>query len=158
VTAGRGNLERATRRGLAAHVGQVEPGVRELGLELSARHARQLALGEQVRHEHGQRLRLKHGDSGGQAGLRGVAGGHHRTADAASPRAVELRQKPAHRAQAAIERELADQQDAFQRVRRHDANCPENAHRDRQVQRGAALAHICWRQVDGDGVLVQQHT
>ena len=103
VPARRCDLERAPRRGLAAHVRQVEVARRKFRLELGAYDFGQSAFAQQVRDQHRQRLSPKDRDARGQAGLGGIAGGHDRERQPARPRAIELRQNPAHRPQTAVE-------------------------------------------------------
>ena len=42
-------------------------------------------------------------------------------------------------------------------MRRDHTDRPQNPNRNRQVERGAALAHVRRRQIHGDRVLVEQH-
>ncbi len=95
-----------------------------------------------MRDQHGERIGLQHGKARGQARLRGIAPRHHGAAEAASPSAIQLRQQASHWPQAAVERELADQQEPLQRVRRHDADCTQNRDGDREIERRAPFAYI----------------
>ncbi len=54
---------------------------------------------------------------------------------------------PRTRTQTAVERQLAHEQHALQRLRRDDADRTQNPDRDRQIQRGSALAHVGRRQI-----------
>ena len=155
VTAGRGNLERAAREQLAGDVRQViaRHGVNHRGLARARRRTRILRAERLRRFEQRANGIEVHGiDNRGlrQIGRREEQGG----------RCCVLgrrgnRQNAAHGRHTAIERHAAghDRAVAKRPVRysmRQHAPGRENPERDRQVKRGADLAHIGRRQADGD--------
>jgi hypothetical protein len=151
MAAGRGDLERAPGRGLAADVGEVEPvvsgrrggrgGARpRLGGLLQAGHR----VGERADGHDVQRI-----DDRRLAGVRlGQQHGGH--ALAAQPDGH--REHAARRQDLAVERQLADHRDPRPPGPRRHARRGEDAERDRQVERRAGLAHVGRRQVDRDAM------
>ena len=80
------------------------------------------------------------------------AAGTSSGAEALAPRVQRDREHPAHRAHAAVERQLAHQERAIESARLHEAGGAEDAHRHRQIEGRALLAQVRRRQVHGDPV------
>ena len=81
--------------------------------------------------------------------LGGVGRRKHDLAEPRVARGQSEAQGPAHGSDLAAEAELADE-DASGDLGRTGATQPEESHRDRKVERGAALAEVGRSQVDGD--------
>ena len=143
------DLERAPRRGLTAHVGQVDrgragrrlgPGAVRLGDALASRqldHRRQIAHPVHVEARHEGRLV-------------GVLGGHHDRVRSAPARAQRVRQRPRNRSQRPVEAQLPDQHEVVEPTRGPRELRADRGDRDGEVVRCALLAQIRGREVDRD--------
>ncbi len=60
------------------------------------------------------------------------------------------RQSPAHRRDAAVERQLTDENTSGDLLVAQELRSVKNAERDRKIKSRSLLLHIGWREVDGD--------
>ena len=154
MSAGRGNLERAARRGLAAHVGQVverglgarRPGASVRDGQLRLRRA---ARSRSSASEPTVRTSTPSTSAASAALARGDDGALH----AARPRAEELREHAAQRLHRALERQLADEEHALERLARRRAERAQRGRGDGEVEPAAGLLHVGRREVDDDAAL-----
>ena len=148
VTAGRGDLERPLGGLLALDLGKLGI-VGRLLAQLRHRRAQHLAAvavvdqGEQAR---GRQDLDVAAEPGGLAAARRRAD----QAEAVARGRERCRQDAAHRADRAIERQLAQRQIAPRRIRRDRTDRDQHRERDRQVEVAALLEQVGRRQVDGD--------
>ena len=153
VAARGGDLQRAPRDLLPAHVGQVRR--RRPATAGAAVAARPPAAASQGSPRSSATSALRFGGACTSwppttAASPALSGG---TTSRRTPRAARPggdRQHAAHRPQRAVERQLADEQRAVERRRVDDARRRQHADRNRHVERGAVLAQVGGRQVDGD--------
>ncbi len=151
MRAGRGDLERASRVRLAAHVGEV--GCVRIGNIVRCRRLRcgKLAASAQdMRAERRAANRRRARRHRGRAPLR-------RRCRAARRRGVQPRvahqhgrQHAVHGAQLARKRELADELVIGERIARNAAVRGEDAERDRKVEAAAVLGQVRRREIHGD--------
>ena len=142
-----GDLERAPRTLLAAHV-------LEVGRRRQLERARRqdgvgLEIAAQVRDGVGE---VPEGDrlDAGERRLRRGLGGTEDALETHAPRPLGDREHAADAAQPSVERELADRGVTVELVVRHLARRGQDRERDREVVAGALLAKPRGREVDGD--------
>ena len=153
VRTGGGDLEGALGVRVAPHVGEIEAVALALPTGPTGAEGRaDVPLAIQVLHRVVQGGDGNDVDAFHHAGLRGIRGGHENGREALPPRVQGHRQHAAHRAHAAVERQLAHHERALQPAGLDQPGGAEDADRDRQVEGGAFLADIGGRQVDGDAV------
>ncbi len=94
-----------------------------------------------------------HLDPRRERGLSAVRRRHDRLGEPAVPRRAQLREHSAHRAHLAGQRELPQHQRRRELVRLHSLEAGEECDCDRQVERGAGLAEITWREIEHEVLL-----
>ena len=137
VAAHGGDLQRAPRLQLAAHVAQVGA-VMDAAIGGRARRRGQILRAAQPAADLGQGVGHAHVHFRHQRGLGGVRARHHHAAPA-RPRAQQRRQHAGNAAQRAAERQLAEEFAVVQLLARHLATGGEDAQRDRQVEAATVL-------------------
>ncbi len=112
VPARGGHFERALGGGLPAHVAEVQAGRVSGSAAAGAPRCdrRELLRLVEQRHHFGQVLHPEHAHAFHHRRLGRVLGRHHEVGDPRSPRADGHRERAAHRADAAVERQLAREQ------------------------------------------------
>ena len=150
VRTGRGHFERALRHGLSADVAEIRRHSRFFRRRRRAVRpgGRELLRPREQRHHFRQVAHAIHADAFHHRGLGRILRRHDQVGDAHIARADGDRQRPAHRANRAIERQFSDQQVPIQAL--HRTHRPQNPQRHRQVEAGPFLAHVGGRQVDGE--------
>ncbi len=152
VPAGGGDLERSLGVGVAAHVREVGSIAREGGIDGGRRGRGDLALAVQVldrvvQAAEGHRVHRVHG-----GGLGGAGGGHEQGPEPVGPAVECHRQHTSHRAQGAVEGQLAERHRPLEPPGLDDVGSGEDAEGHRQVEGGALLAKVGWREADRDAV------
>src|ERR1019366_8237062 len=89
-------------------------------------------------------------DAFNHSGLARVGGGNHQVSDAGGPGGHGDGQHSLHRPQAAVEAQLADQQEVGDVLDVERAVGSENSDGDGQIEAGASLLDVGRGQVDGD--------
>jgi len=140
VATGRGDLHGGATRHLPGDVEHVEPGGR-LPLVVRRRRARHLVVGLPTEHREqvAQAGDTPHLHARDQPRLGEVGGGHDDPREAGPRRGKHRRERTAHRADPAIEAELAEQHPAQQGVGRHHTTRGQHGRREREVEAAAAL-------------------
>jgi hypothetical protein len=150
VAARRGDLQRAPRGALPAHVGEVRPGTGALvGRRGHGDRRARLVAGEE-RDDVVDAARGADLDAFDQGGLGGVFGGDHDPGAAGGECGLGGGQRAAHRSDLAGERELAEEQGAVDGGGRHGAGGGEQADGDREVEAGPVLLPVGRREVHRD--------
>jgi ADP-ribose pyrophosphatase len=149
VTPRRGELERASRPLLAAHVCQVGRARDGPVLPRGLGTGRRPPLAPQVRHRLGE---MSKGDrlDAGERNLEPGLGRAEESREAGATGALRRRERTAHWAQPAVEGELADRGVPREPVGRDLTRGGEHCERDRQVEPRSLLAELGRGQVDGD--------
>jgi hypothetical protein len=149
VTAGDGDLDGGAREGLAADLGHVDR-CRERHARRTEESGAQRALAAQRGDDLAQIVDRLHGDVVDDLGLGGAGRGDHDAAQPGGAREHRGGEHAAHRAHRAVEAELAEHEQAGERVDGDDALGDEHRERDRQVEAAAGLAQVGGREVDRD--------
>ena len=146
MRAGGGDLQGALGGGLPADVGEVGAHGRLGGWRSRRRRGQRRGALEMV-DAGAQRGRAHHLEALDQAGLGGVALGHHQPPHPRGAQAPGHGKDPGHRAQRAVERELTEQR----RAREAEAAPLAGEHRggDGEVEAGALLGQLRGGEVDG---------
>jgi hypothetical protein len=147
VTAGRGDLERALRLVLAAYVGEI--GHRRADLRARGLELRQRRVAREVRAHVEQRARRMHRGVGHQRRLRGARMGQHERA-AVVARREHHRERAAHGAQLAGERELAGELVTVERRRGEPGRSRPGCRRRSAGRSGRFLRQVGGREIDGN--------
>ena len=157
MAAGCGNLQRALRAALAAHISKVDMESLLLGEQLARFHAERHRLDpacgmlmEQLANAV-QRLRGIHADPVNDRCLAGICLRHDQRLNAAFAGEHRNRQHSRYRPQQPIKAELANQQDFSKRLDLHGARSMKNADGNREVETGSFLFQIGRSQIDRDG-------
>jgi hypothetical protein len=154
VAPGRGDLQGALRALLALDVLQIRQAVVE-GRDGGLRPRHDLYAFEVVR-ELDQRARREHLDVAGRPGGLGAAGIGADEPVPALVRGDRRRQHARDRGDRAVERKLAQDREALERIGRDRADRRHHAERDRQIVMRALLGQIGRREVHGDALRRQR--
>ena len=149
VPAGGSDLDRAPRAALAAHIAEVQrrAGGSRRGLHRDGWH--RLGSIVQVGHDLRERGRGKKAYLLDDAPLREIGCRQYQTLPETCGQQGNGQHAP-YRLHTAVKRERADDEQTGEPFGRQDADRGEQAERNRQIVRCAALAHVGRRQVDGD--------
>jgi len=150
VRTGRGHFQSALRHGLSADVAEVRRHrsflrQRRCAIRLGGR---EVLRPREQRHYFRQVAHAIHAHAFHHRGLGRIFRRHNQVGDAHIARADRYRQRPAHRANRAVERQFPDQHVLVQAL--HRAHRAQDPQRHRQVEAGPFLAHVGRRQVDGE--------
>ncbi len=152
VAAGGGDLQRPTRRRLAADVGQVLPGRRPTRPDPHGAHRRgRRPSGEQV-HGVPQTLGGEDDDAGDHRGLGCRGGGHEQTLPARRSGVFGQGESPGDGAQPAVEGELTGGANSYEQPGGNLPRRSEEAERDRQIVLRTGLPEAPRREVDHDAL------
>lgn len=147
MTARRRDLERELGVLLAAHVGEIDHvGPARIGAHLFG--ARQLVRAREPARHLGQRGGGVDRHVGQRCRFRGALARQHHRSYLARAGEARHRQASGHAAQRAVERQLAEEQHPIERAHRDDLLRGEDPDGDREIERGAVLAHVGGREVD----------
>ena len=151
VPADGGELERAARERLAAHVGEIgrvrrHRAARGLG-------PRQLELAAQPGDDLGQMPRAVHRQAGDERRLRGARTRADECLETDPPRRLGRDQRTVHRPQPPVERELAEHEHLARALARELVAGSQDRHRHRKVVPGPELGHVAGSEVDDDAPL-----
>ena len=154
MSAGRGNLERAPGKQLAAHIGQIpfsgrrnRRGMRRGGREPGLIRPIQRLDG------FGQRAHETDLDAFDDARFGRILRRQQQASESQPPRRDGNRQHAANRVDRAVQRQFADDHGVVNRLAGQWAGRGEQAQRDRQVERRPGLPHVGRREVDGDAMV-----
>ena len=153
--AGRRDLERAPSRVLTADLGEIAR-VLHRGRPASGPRASELATAGEVLDRVGERCGDEHLDAGDDRRLGPVLRRDDRTDRAPASRREELREHAADRTDLAGERQLAQEERAFDRLDRDEPERRERRDCDREIERAPGLPQIAGGEVDDDAVLVEE--
>ena len=153
VSAGRGDLERAARQELAAHIGEIGRAARRCTQRrwATGRAARAAGIVQRLdrvgERRDGVDVQARH-----DRGFAGVRRREQNRREAFALRRRGDRQHAARRMDRPVERQLAEQDAVGDFAPLDDALRREDAERDRQIERGAGLPHVGRRQIHRDAV------
>jgi hypothetical protein len=150
VRSGRGNLERALRGRLAAHVGEVGRAGVERTREWRLGRGRERPLAAQVGDGVVERGHRDDGQAAERRALHGVLGRQEQLAHVEAPRELGEGERAAHRPQRAVEPQLAAEEPAGDELRREVVVRDEQRHGDGEVEVVAFLAQVGRRETDDD--------
>ena len=153
MAARRGDEQGPFRRLLPLDLPEVRlhPGRLAFQVRQGRRHRGQGLPAGQVLHHLGQVLRGIGLDPLDHRGLRPVLPGDDQ-GQTRLPGSLGHGQHPPGRFQTAVQGQLPEEQMPFQGLRGKQALGRQDAHRRRQVEAGAILAHVRRRQIDGDAI------
>jgi hypothetical protein len=144
-----GNLERATRDELAAHIGEILGAARDVGIGRRRGGARQLAVTQPVG-DRRESIGREHLEPLDERGFRRAGERADEARDAGSPQTLGERKCAADRAQRAVERDLADRCGTREPLAGHLVRRSEHRDRDREIHRGALLSAVGGSEARGD--------
>ena len=151
VPADRGELERAARERLAAHVGEIGR-VRGHGAA-SGLGLRQRELSAQPGHDLRQMASAVHRQAADERGLRGARTRADERLEANAPGRLGCDQRAVHRTQAPVECELAQHEHLPRSLARELIARRQDRDRHRKVVPRPELGDVAWREVDHDTAL-----
>jgi hypothetical protein len=147
------HFEGALRRGLPAHIGEVEAVVSRTGqacIPISRGRCKLSRLLEQ-RYGFGQMPDAVHGDALDDGCFGGVVSGNDQAADALGAGTDGNRECAAHTANGSVERQFPGHEKPFRPA--HDTHRTQDAHGHGKIETGSLLAYVRGSEIDSDSFI-----